>query len=236
MVLSQDNDNLSKEIQAFLNVKKTVKKIESKKSMIDINPEFLFEENKFNYQNQNNNNKSLNVQKKDSKLNKKNDKLNDPNFFLTAENNVSKINISNIQGKGINDSYDANNFSTSKIINKSKFLKEKCKGYDFDGSVLAKIENSSLSILPKLKDSITSHNRKEISIVENQTKDMIRIYDDLVYKKLLLYSFFFKIFAFVIFFKYIFFFCFFFLICLKFWNCLFIINFFVLNKILTCFF
>ena len=112
----------------------------------------------------------------------------DANFFLTSNysptNEKSKDNTLSlplIQNR--NDSLDIMSaLNTSKILNKSKLGKERIKLFEADKSIL-KNERSSLTILPRLKESINMHTEREISILKSQNEIMKKELDNLVYQK-----------------------------------------------------
>ena len=67
--------------------------------------------------------------------------------------------------------------NTTKILNKSRTVKDKSKFFD------AQNVNYSVtqSILPRLKSTIIGHSSKEMNIMESQAKNMKKEYDNLVY-------------------------------------------------------
>lgn len=75
--------------------------------------------------------------------------------------------------------------SLSKMDGKSKmsFMKEKFSTYDEGKNLLngLSIEEKSLRILPKLKDSILTHNKGALKVVEREIKELKNEYDSLMY-------------------------------------------------------
>ncbi len=112
----------------------------------------------------------------------------DANFFLTSNysptNEKSKDNTLSLpQIQNRNDSLEIMSaLNTSKILNKSKLGKDRIKLFEADRSII-KNEKSSLSILPRLKESINIHTEKEITVLKSQNDIMKKELDNLVYQK-----------------------------------------------------
>jgi len=103
----------------------------------------------------------------DNKYDKNNDK-NSSNFFLTQDP-LQKGPFNSLMSKS----------GRGKI----SFMKEKYRTYNEGNNLLygLSIEEKSLRILPKLKDSITVHNKGALKVIEIEIKQLKTEYDDLLY-------------------------------------------------------
>ena len=90
-------------------------------------------------------------------------------FFLTQEPGQKA------QGQGILSIMEGNS--------KMSFNKETFSSYDEGKRLLngLSIEEKSLRILPKLKDSITAHNKGALKVVEREVKELKNEYDGILY-------------------------------------------------------
>ena len=96
---------------------------------------------------------------------------NGSHFFLTEDPTQKGVNSVNKTGKS-----------------KMSFMKEKYSVYNEGTQLLGglSIEEKSLRILPKLKDSITNHNKGALKVIEDEIKQLKNEYDNLVFSNKLM--------------------------------------------------